>query len=32
MLAIMIPLLAVFTVITAKTTRGGWRWRWGKED
>jgi uncharacterized membrane protein HdeD (DUF308 family) len=32
MLAIMIPLLAVFIVITAKTTRGGWRWRWGGDD
>jgi hypothetical protein len=31
-LAIMIPLVAVFLVIVAKTTRGGWRWRWGDED
>ena len=22
---------AVFLVIAAKTTRGGWRWRWGGE-
>lgn len=21
-----------FLIITARTTRGGWRWRWGKED
>ena len=32
MVAIMIPLLVIFTVLTAKTTRGGWRWRWGRED
>jgi hypothetical protein len=30
--AIEVPLLTVFIVITAKTTRGGWRWRWGEED
>jgi hypothetical protein len=30
--AILIPLTAMLLVITAKTTRGGWRWRWGKED
>ena len=30
--ATMVPLLVVFTVICARTTRGGWRWRWGEED
>jgi hypothetical protein len=30
--AIMTPLVVVFLVITARTTRGGWRWRWGDED
>lgn len=30
--AIMVPLIAVFTVICARTTRAGWRWRWGEED
>jgi hypothetical protein len=30
--AIMIPLAAVFIVICARTTRGGWGWRWGGED
>lgn len=30
--ATMIPLVAVFIVICARTTRGGWRWRWGEED
>ena len=28
----MIPATAVLILITAKTTRGGWRWRFGKED
>ena len=31
-LAIMVPVTATFLVIVAKTTRGGWRWRWGGED
>ncbi|HEX6783830.1 MAG TPA: hypothetical protein VF098_04150 [Sphingomicrobium sp.] len=30
--ATVVPLLVVFTVICARTTRGGWRWRWGDED
>ena len=30
--AILIPLTAMLLVITAKTTRGGWRWRWGEKD
>jgi hypothetical protein len=29
--AIALP-TAAFIVITAKTTRGGWRWRWGEKD
>lgn len=32
MIGILVPLLTVFMVIAAKTTRGGWRWRWGKDD
>jgi hypothetical protein len=32
MIAAFIPLTAAFLVIAAKTTRGGWRWRWGEED
>jgi hypothetical protein len=32
MIAIFIPLTAVFLIISAKTTRGGWRWRWGEDD
>ena len=31
-LAIVLPAAALFVIISAKTTRGGWRWRWGKED
>jgi hypothetical protein len=30
--AILVPLTAALLVITARTTRGGWRWRWGKDD
>jgi hypothetical protein len=30
--AILVPLSAVLIVITARTTRGGWRWRWGDRD
>jgi hypothetical protein len=32
LVAIMAPLVIVFSVICARTTRGGWRWRWGGED
>lgn len=28
----LVPLVFAFVVITAKTTRGGWRWRWGEKD
>ncbi|HEX6604537.1 MAG TPA: hypothetical protein VF027_06635 [Sphingomicrobium sp.] len=31
-LAIMIPAVVALLVVTARTTRGGWRWRWGEED
>ena len=29
---IVVVLTAALLVITARTTRGGWRWRWGKRD
>lgn len=32
LIALMIPLLLAFIVISARTTRGGWRWRWGEEE
>ena len=31
LLGLVIPLSIALMVITAKTTRGGWRWRWGGE-
>jgi hypothetical protein len=30
--AILIPATVALLVITARTTRGGWRWRWGNTD
>ena len=30
--AIMIPATLLLVLVAAKTTRGGWRWRWGKKD
>ena len=28
----ILTLMLSFTIIAARTTRGGWRWRWGEED
>ncbi|MES2120133.1 MAG: hypothetical protein V4513_06095 [Pseudomonadota bacterium] len=30
--AVLLPLVIAFMIIAAKTTRGGWHWRWGKRD
>jgi len=30
--AALVPITVAFLVICARTTRGGWRWRWGEED
>ena len=30
--AVVIPLTVALMVICARTTRGGWRWRWGERD
>ena len=30
--SIIITATAIFLVIAAKTTRGGWRWRWGEDQ
>jgi len=30
--AILVPAIVALLVITARTTRGGWRWRWGEDD
>ena len=32
LMAAIIPISAAFIVICARTTRGGWRWRWGEEE
>ena len=32
LLATIVPATLVFMVIAARTTRGGWRWRWGSND
>ena len=32
LIAAMIPLTAALMVVCARTTRGGWRWRWGDAD
>ena len=31
-IAIVVPATMVLLLITMRTTRGGWRWRWGKRD
>ena len=31
-LAILVPATLVLLLIAARTTRGGWRWRWGSHD
>lgn len=31
-LAVVIPLTVAFIWIARKTTRGGWRWRWGRDE
>jgi hypothetical protein len=28
--ALLVPLSLLLILITARTTRGGWRWRWGE--
>ena len=30
--AIVIPATAILLLIAVRTTRGGWRWRWGRKD
>jgi hypothetical protein len=31
-LAVIVPATTLLLVIAAKTTQGGWRWRWGRKD
>lgn len=30
--AILVPAIVALVVIASRTTRGGWRWRWGADD
>ena len=32
LIAIVVPIIVAFTVICARPTRGGLRWRWGDND
>lgn len=32
LIAILAPFTVAFVVICARTTKGGWRWRWGERD
>jgi hypothetical protein len=31
-LAVVVPATVALIVVTMRTTRGGWRWRWGEKD
>ena len=30
--AILLPVTITLVIVVARTTRGGWRWRWGNRD
>lgn len=30
--AILAPFVVLLILVTKRTTRGGWRWRWGEDD
>ena len=32
LVAVLIPVTIAFLVISARKTRGGWRWRWGGDE
>jgi len=32
LIAVLIPITVTFLVIAGRTTRGGWRWRWGEDE
>lgn len=32
LVAILLPVTLGFLLICARTTKGGWRWRWGEDD
>lgn len=31
-IAAMVPVVLIFMLLCARTTKGGWRWRWGDTD
>lgn len=31
-LSVVIPALVALLIVMARTTRGGWRWRWGDKE
>ena len=31
-LSVLIPSTVIMLWITARTTKGGWRWRWGEDE
>ena len=32
LIAVLVPAVVALIVVTNRTTRGGWRWRWGEGD
>ena len=30
--AILLPMIITLMIVAMRTTRGGWRWRWGARD
>ncbi len=30
--SIFVPATILFWIVTARTTKGGWRWRWGEDE
>lgn len=32
MLSIAVPATVILLLVSARTTRGGWRWRWGEDN
>lgn len=31
-LAVVVPATVALIIVTMRTTRGGWRWRWGEKN
>ena len=31
-IAALVPLIFTYFVISARTTKGGWRWHWGEDE